>query len=66
MNKKTSTKERVFISLVGSSGFGKLHLIFDWLKIRKTLRSQDKKSQTKFVSSKQIEERRKLVHVTGR
>ena len=33
MNKITSTKERIFISLVGPSGSGKSHLIFDWLKI---------------------------------
>ena len=33
MNKKISTKERVFISLVGLSGSGKSHLIFEWLKI---------------------------------
>ena len=31
MNKIISTKERVFISLVGSSGSGKSHLIYDWL-----------------------------------
>ena len=33
MNKIKSTKERIFISLVGPSGFGKSLLIFDWLKI---------------------------------
>ena len=33
MNKIISTKARVFISLVGPSGSGKSHLIFDWLKI---------------------------------
>ena len=33
MNKIISTKERVFISLVGLSGSGKSHLIFEWLKI---------------------------------
>ena len=33
MNKIISTKERVFISLVGPSGFGKSHLIFELLKI---------------------------------
>ena len=33
MNKKIFTKERFFISLVGPSGSGKSHLIFDWLKI---------------------------------
>ena len=33
MNKKISTKERIFISLVGPSGSGKSHLIFDWLNI---------------------------------
>ena len=33
MNKIISTKERIFISIVGPSGSGKLHLIFDWLKI---------------------------------
>ena len=33
MNKIISTNERIFISLVGSSGSGKSHLIFDWLKI---------------------------------
>ena len=33
MNKIKSTKERVFISLVGPSGSEKLHLIFEWLKI---------------------------------
>ena len=32
MNKIISTKERVFISLVGPSGSGKKHLIFEWLK----------------------------------
>ena len=31
MNKIISTKERVFISLVGPSGSGKSHLIYDWL-----------------------------------
>ena len=35
MNKIILTKERVFISLVGPSGSGKLHLIFEWLKIGK-------------------------------
>ena len=33
MNKIISNKERVFISLVGPSGSGKSHLIFEWLKI---------------------------------
>ena len=33
MNKLISTNERVFISLVGPSGSGKSHLIFDWLEI---------------------------------
>ena len=33
MNKIFSTKERVFISLVGPSGSGKSYLIFEWLKI---------------------------------
>ena len=33
MNKIISIKERIFISLVRPSGSGKLHLIFDWLKI---------------------------------
>ena len=33
MNKVISTKGRVFISLVGPSGSGKSHLIFEWLKI---------------------------------
>ena len=33
MNKKICTKLRTFISLVGPSGSGKSHLIFDWLKI---------------------------------
>ena len=33
MNKIISTKEQVFISLVGPSGSGKSHLIFEWLKI---------------------------------
>ena len=33
MNKIISTKERVFISLVGPSGSGKSHPTFDWLKI---------------------------------
>ena len=33
MNKIISTKERIFISLVGPSGSGKSHLIFYWLKI---------------------------------
>ena len=33
MNKIISTKERTFISLVGPSGSGKSHLIFDWLNI---------------------------------
>ena len=32
MNKIISTKERNLISLVGASGSGKIHLIFDWLK----------------------------------
>ena len=32
MNKIISTKERVFISLVGPSGSGKLHPFFEWLK----------------------------------
>ena len=34
MNKKISTKEHIFISLVSSSGSGKSHLIHDWLIIR--------------------------------
>ena len=34
MNKIISTKERIFISLVGSSGSAKSHLIHEWLKIR--------------------------------
>ena len=33
MNKIISTKERIFISLVGPSGSGKSHLIHDWLTI---------------------------------
>ena len=33
MNKKICTKLPTFISLVGPSGSGKSHLIFDWLKI---------------------------------
>ena len=33
MNKIISTKERIFISLIGPSGSEKFHLIFDWLKI---------------------------------
>lgn len=33
MNKLISTKERIFISLVGPSGSGKSRLIFDWLEI---------------------------------
>ena len=33
MNKLISTEEQVFISLVGPSRSGKLHLTFDWLKI---------------------------------
>ena len=33
MNKIISTKEQVFVSLVGPSGSGKLHLIFERLKI---------------------------------
>ena len=33
MNKRISTKERIFISLVGPSGSGKSHLIHDWLII---------------------------------
>ena len=33
MNNITSTKERIFISLVGPSGSGKSHLIHDWLII---------------------------------
>ena len=33
MNKIISTKERIFISLVGPSESGKSCLIFDWLKI---------------------------------
>ena len=32
MNKMISNKERIFISLVGPSGSGKSHLIFEWLK----------------------------------
>ena len=32
MNKLISTKERVFISLVGPNGSVKTHLIFEWLK----------------------------------
>ena len=32
MNKLLSTKDRIFISLVGPSGSGKIHLSFDWLK----------------------------------
>ena len=32
MNKIISTKERIFISLVGPSRSGKPHLIVDWLK----------------------------------
>ena len=35
MNIIISTKERVFVSLVGPSGSEKLHLIFGWLKIGK-------------------------------
>ena len=31
MNKIISTKERVFVSLIGPSGSGKSHLIHDWL-----------------------------------
>ena len=33
MNKIISTKERIFISLVGPSGSEKSHLIHDWLII---------------------------------
>ena len=33
INKKISSKEWVFISLVGPSESGKSHLIFDWLKL---------------------------------
>ena len=33
MNEIISTKERVFISLLGPVGSEKLHLIFEWLKI---------------------------------
>ena len=33
MNKLISTKNRVFISLVGPSETGKSHLIHNWLKI---------------------------------
>ena len=33
MNKIVSTKKRVFIPLVGPTGSGKSHVIFDWLKI---------------------------------
>ena len=33
MNKLISTKNRVFISLVGASETGKLQLIYNWLKI---------------------------------
>ena len=33
MNKIISTKERIFISLVGPSGSGKSHLIHEWLTI---------------------------------
>ena len=32
MNKILSTKDRIFISLVGPSGSEKNHLISDWLK----------------------------------
>ena len=34
MNKLISTKNRVFISLVGPSETGKSHFIYNWLKIR--------------------------------
>ena len=33
MNKIIPPKEQIFISLVGPSGSGKFHLVFDWLKI---------------------------------
>ena len=33
MNEIISTKEPVFISLVGPNGTGKLHFIFEWLKV---------------------------------
>ena len=33
MNKLISTKNRVFISLVGPSETGKSQLIYDWLKV---------------------------------
>ena len=33
MNKLTSTRNRVFISLVGLSETGKLQLIWNWIKI---------------------------------
>ena len=33
MNKIISTKERIFISLVGPSGYRKSHLVFDWFEI---------------------------------
>ena len=33
MKKIMSSNERICISLVGPSGSGKSHLIFDWLKI---------------------------------
>ena len=33
MNKLISTKNQVFISLVGPSETGKSHLIYNWLKI---------------------------------
>ena len=33
MNKIISTKERIFISLMGPSSAGKSHLIHDWLTI---------------------------------
>ena len=33
MNKTVSTKERIFISLVGQNGSEKSHFIVDWLKL---------------------------------
>ena len=44
MNKIISTKERVFISLVGPSGSGKPPRIFEWLKIASVQPTLDKKT----------------------
>ena len=49
MNKIISTKERIFISLVGPSGSGKSHLIFDWYQHYQPLYSQMQRKNLKFI-----------------